>query len=96
MIILKVTKKQGFTRSLEYIFLEKTQGGVRLNPLPTFLRLNIHFLPKPTRYDVSAQNSSLHEILFKYFFLACRYRLFAKLKHGALIPMTGQMEPNFW
>ena len=27
MIILKVTKKQGFTRSLECIFLEKTQGG---------------------------------------------------------------------
>ena len=34
-IILKVTKKQGFTRSLENTFLEKPQG-VQTDPSPPF------------------------------------------------------------
>ena len=33
MIILKVTKCQGFTLSLEYTFFEKPQGG-QIDPLP--------------------------------------------------------------
>ena len=32
--MLKVTKKQGFTLSLEDIFFEKPQGGVNLTPTP--------------------------------------------------------------
>ena len=44
MIILKVTKKQGFNLSLENTLLEKPQEWVKLNPLPSpplvFLRLN--------------------------------------------------------
>ena len=36
MIILKVTKKQGLTLSLENTFLEKPQGteGVQIAPIP--------------------------------------------------------------
>ena len=36
--ILKVTKNQGSTFSLEYTFLEKLQG-VKLTPLPSFCRV---------------------------------------------------------
>ena len=32
MIVLKVTKRQGFTLSLEDIFLKKTPLGVKLTP----------------------------------------------------------------
>ena len=32
MMILKVTKTQGFTLSLEDTFFEKQQGGVKLTP----------------------------------------------------------------
>ena len=39
-IILKVTKNQGFTLSLEETFLEKLQGGDQIEP-PTHLRVNI-------------------------------------------------------
>ena len=35
MIILKVTKKQGFNLSLENTLLEKPQEWVKLNPLPS-------------------------------------------------------------
>ena len=87
---IKSHKKARFHPLFRMYIFRKNTRGIRLNPLPTFLGLNIHFLPKPTLYDVSSQNSPLHKILFKYFFLACRYSLFAKLKHGALIPMTGQ------
>ena len=34
MIVLKVTKKQGFTLSLEDIFLEKRQGWGQIDPQP--------------------------------------------------------------
>ena len=34
IIILKFTKNEGFTLSLEDIFLEKPQGGVKLNLQP--------------------------------------------------------------
>ena len=33
-IILKVTKNQGFTLSLEDKFFRKPQGGTKLNPSP--------------------------------------------------------------
>ena len=36
MIILKATKNQGFTLSLEDTFLEKSQGGVKLPPPKAF------------------------------------------------------------
>ena len=36
MIILKATKNQGFTLSLEDTFLEKAQGGVKLPPPKAF------------------------------------------------------------
>ena len=39
MIILKVTKKQGFTLSLEDTFLEKPQGGRCQTDPPAFLGL---------------------------------------------------------
>ena len=39
MIILKVTKNQGFTLSLEDAFLEKLKGG-QADPLPQLLRVN--------------------------------------------------------
>ena len=39
MIILKVTKKLGFTLSLENIFLEKPQGGGGSNWPPSLLRV---------------------------------------------------------
>ena len=39
MIILKVTKNQCFTRSLEDAFLEKPKGG-QADPLPQLLRVN--------------------------------------------------------
>ena len=35
MIILKVTKHQGFTLSLEDTFSEKPQGGIKLSSLPS-------------------------------------------------------------
>ena len=42
MIILKVTKNQGFTLSLEDIFFEKPQGGqIDLPPLPAVLGLKL-------------------------------------------------------
>ena len=45
MIILKVTKKQGFTVSLENKFLEKTQGRIKLPPPPlAFLGLITKFI----------------------------------------------------
>ena len=34
-IILKVTKKQGFTLSLEDTFFEKPQGASQIDPFPT-------------------------------------------------------------
>ena len=34
MLILKVTKNQGFILSLEHIFLEKPQGGESNSPSP--------------------------------------------------------------
>ena len=41
-IILKVTKNQGFTLSLEDIFFEKPQGGqIDLPPLPAVLGLKL-------------------------------------------------------
>ena len=40
MIILKATKNQGFTPSLEDTFLEKSQGGVKLPPPKAFSGLN--------------------------------------------------------
>ena len=43
MIMLKVTKKQGFTLSLENMFLEKPQGEV-VTPTPAFLGLIINSL----------------------------------------------------
>ena len=39
MIILKVTKNQGFAISLEDIFFEKPQGRSNWHPLPTILEL---------------------------------------------------------
>ena len=36
MIVLKVTKKQGFTPSLENTVLEKPQGRVKLTPSQSF------------------------------------------------------------
>ena len=41
MIILKVTKNQGFTLSLESTFLEKPQGG-RVNLIPSLFRVKLH------------------------------------------------------
>ena len=44
MIILKVRKNQGFTLSLEHTFFEIPQGsGVKLNPPPAVLGLNLHY-----------------------------------------------------
>ena len=44
MIMLKVTKMQGFTLSLKDTFLEKRRGGVSLMaPLPTAL-LGLRYL----------------------------------------------------
>ena len=41
IIILKVTKNQRFTLSLEDAFFEKTQGGIKLTPSPpAVLELN--------------------------------------------------------
>ena len=42
MIILKVTKNQGFTLPLEDIFFEKPQGGGKLNP-PAVLGLKAKY-----------------------------------------------------
>ena len=39
MIILKVTKKHGFTFSLENTFIKKVTGGDQID-FPAFLRLN--------------------------------------------------------
>ena len=39
-VILKVTKKQGFTLSLEDTFLEKPQGGDQIEPPPSHLSVN--------------------------------------------------------
>ena len=48
MIILKVTKSQGFTLSLEYAFLKKPQegggGGLKLTLTLAFQRLDKVFL----------------------------------------------------
>ena len=44
MILLKVTKKQGFTLSLEDTFFEKSQWG-QINPLPAILGLEICLHP---------------------------------------------------
>ena len=41
IIILKFTKKQVFTLSLENTFLDKSQGGVKLTLSPAFLGLSI-------------------------------------------------------
>ena len=41
MKILKVTKNQGFTLSLEDTFFEKPRGGGGLTPSPAVLGLNI-------------------------------------------------------
>ena len=41
MIILKVTKKQDFTLSLEDTVLEKPHGGSQIDPLPSCLRVNM-------------------------------------------------------
>ena len=38
-MILTVTKKQGFTLSLENTFLKKQEGGVKLTPPLAFLGL---------------------------------------------------------
>ena len=43
-LILKVTKKQGFTLSLEDTFFEKSQWG-QINPLPAILGLEIWLHP---------------------------------------------------
>ena len=44
MIILKVTKNQGFTISVEDTFFEKPQRGVKLTPFPpAVLGLNKSF-----------------------------------------------------
>ena len=40
MIILKVTKEQGLTLSLEDTFFEKPQGGGQIDPLPSRFRVN--------------------------------------------------------
>ena len=44
MIILKVTKSQGFTLSLEYAFLKKPQegggaGGAEIDPYPSISKV---------------------------------------------------------
>ena len=39
-IILKVTKNQGFTLSVEDTFFEKPQTGVNLTPPPRHIRVN--------------------------------------------------------
>ena len=43
MIILKVTKKQGFTLSLEDAFLEKPQGVFRVEEFKRKIKLKAHF-----------------------------------------------------
>ena len=43
-IISKVTKKQGFTLSLEDTFFEKPQGGVRLTPQPFRVKSARYFI----------------------------------------------------
>ena len=45
-IILKVTKHQGFSLSLEDTLFEKPQGGVKLTPPPpAILELNLDVIP---------------------------------------------------
>ena len=46
MIILKVTKKQGFTLYVENTFLEKLQGVGQIDPL-VFLGLNLMYFCRP-------------------------------------------------
>ena len=41
MIILKVTKNQGFTLSVEDTFFEKPQGGSNWPPPPSRFRVNL-------------------------------------------------------
>ena len=44
MIILKVTKNQSFTLSLEDTFFETPQGGgVKLTPLPSRIRVKLSY-----------------------------------------------------
>ena len=52
MIILKVTKNQGFTLSLEDTFFEKPQGGGKIDAPPAVLGLT----QTSRNHDISSEN----------------------------------------
>ena len=64
MIILKVTKNQGFTLSLEDTFFEKPQGGGGQFDPPAVSGLKIK----------TAKTPSLRKRTSNVFLISCRYR----------------------
>ena len=74
MIILKVTKKQGFTLSLEDTFFKKTQegwgwgaGGVKLTPLSHF-RVKISWPTQESKHIIYLDTNNLYGYAMSRFF----------------------------
>ena len=63
MITLKVTKKQGFTLSLQDTIFEKSQGEVKLTPS----RFRVNYVIKTMRRTIFSKNSL--QSLFSIFIL---------------------------